>query len=69
MHYNLNRLKLFHVDRGNEFKNKSIEQAHEAFSIKSSLSPKGKLYDYTALAESTFKTLKTEFNLGEYFDP
>ncbi|MBU5594129.1 IS3 family transposase [Amphibacillus sp. MSJ-3] len=65
--YNLNRLKLFHTDRGSEFKNKSIDQALEAFDIDRSLSAKGTPYD-NAVAESTFKTLKTEFILGEHFE-
>lgn len=64
---NLNQLKLFHTDRGSEFKNKSIDQALETFGIERSLSAKGTPYD-NAVAESTFKTLKTEFILGEQFD-
>ncbi|MRJ46477.1 IS3 family transposase [Fundicoccus ignavus] len=65
--YNLNRLKLFHTDRGSEFKNKSIDQSLEAFGIERSLSVKGTPYD-NAVAESTFKTLKTEFIFGEHFE-
>lgn len=63
---NLTQLKLFHTDRGSEFKNKSIDQALETFGIERSLSAKGTPYD-NAVAESTFKTLKTEFILGEQF--
>src|SRR5699024_10473144 len=38
---NLNRLELFHTDRGNEFKNELIDQALKTFSIERSLSNKG----------------------------
>jgi putative transposase len=56
----LNRLELFHTDRGNEFKNELIDQALETFGIERSLSNKGTPYD-NAVAEATFKTIKTEF--------
>lgn len=65
--YNLHRLKIFHTDRGSEFKNKSIDKALEAFDIERSLSNKGTPYD-NAVAEATFKILKTEFINGEYFE-
>ncbi len=58
--YNLNRLELFHTDRGSEFKNKLIDEALETFGIERSLSEKGTPYD-NAVAEATFKTIKTEF--------
>lgn len=64
--YNLNRLELFHTDRGSEFKNKLIDQALETFGIERSLSEKGTPYD-NAVAESTFKTIKTEFIRGRVF--
>ncbi|MBU9712361.1 IS3 family transposase [Bacillus tamaricis] len=64
--YNLNRLELFHTDRGSEFKNKLIDQALEAFGIERSLSEKGTPYD-NAVAEATFKTIKTEFVHGKVF--
>ena len=38
---NLNRIQLFHTDRGNEFKNKLIDDALDTFKIKRSLSMKG----------------------------
>jgi putative transposase len=62
----LNRLELFHTDRGNEFKNKLIDEALETFQIKRSLSHKGTPYD-NAVAEATFKTIKTEFISGRVF--
>ncbi len=65
--YNLHRLKIFHTDRGSEFKNKSIDKALKAFDIERSLSTKGTPYD-NAVAEATFKILKTEFINGEYFE-
>ncbi|UOQ49615.1 IS3 family transposase [Gracilibacillus caseinilyticus] len=64
--YNLNRLELFHTDRGSEFKNKLIDEALETFSIERSLSEKGTPYD-NAVAEATFKTIKTEFASGSVF--
>lgn len=64
--YNLNRLQLFHTDRGSEFKNQLIDEALEAFSIERSLSDKGTPYD-NAVAEATFKTIKTEFVNGQVF--
>ncbi|SFB39652.1 Integrase core domain-containing protein, partial [Lentibacillus halodurans] len=63
---NLNRLELFHTDRGNEFKNKLIDQALETFDIERSLSNRGTPYD-NAVAEATFKTIKTEFVYGRVF--
>lgn len=64
--YNLNRLKLFHTDRGNEFKNQIIDDALDTFGIERSLSEKGSPYD-NAVAEATFKTIKTEFVNGRVF--
>ena len=55
---NLHWLKLFHTDRGSEFKNKSIDEALDTFGIERSLSEKGIPYD-NAVAEAAFKTLKT----------
>jgi transposase InsO family protein len=60
------RLELFHTDRGSEFKNKLIDQALETFGIERSLSEKGTPYD-NAVAEATFKTIKTEFVHGRVF--
>lgn len=59
--------KLFHTDRGNEFKNKLIDDALETFTIQRSLSMKGCPYD-NAVAEATFKIIKTEFVKGQHFN-
>lgn len=56
----LNQISLFHTDRGKEFDNKIIEDILVAFDITRSLSRAGNPYD-NAVAESTFKTFKTEF--------
>ena len=56
----LDNITLFHTDRGNEFKNKIIDEVLDTFEIKRSLSMKGCPY-YNAVAESTFKIFKTEF--------
>lgn len=63
---NLNNIQVFHTDRGNEFKNKVIDETLETFSIKRSLSMKGCPYD-NAVAEATFKLIKTEFVKGYVF--
>ena len=57
---NLQDIQIFHTDRGNEFKNQTIDQTLAAFDIKRSLSHKGCPYD-NAVAEATFKSIKTEF--------
>ena len=62
----LSDIRLFHTDRGNEFKNQTIEELLEAFDIERSLSHKGCLYD-NAVAEATFKIIKTEFVWNETF--
>ena len=56
----LNGIRILHTDRGNEFKNKTIDELLEIFKIKRSLSKKGCPYD-NAVAEATFKIVKTEF--------
>lgn len=58
---------MFHTDRGNEFKNKLIDEALSAFHINRSLSVKGCPYD-NAFAEATFKIFKTEFVQGKHFE-
>ncbi|WP_198286499.1 MULTISPECIES: IS3 family transposase [Bacillus] len=63
----LRRIRLFHTDRGNEFKNKLIDEALKTFEIKRSLSMKGCPYD-NAVAEATFKIFKTEFIRGQRFE-
>ena len=57
---------VFHTDRGNEFKNQIIEELLQSFDIKRSLSHKGCPYD-NAVAEATFKIIKTEFVWNETF--
>lgn len=57
---NLKKVKVFHTDRGNEFKNKIIDEVLEAFEIQRSLSKKGCPYD-NAVAEAGYKIIKTEF--------
>jgi putative transposase len=64
---NLNKITLFHTDRGNEFKNKLIDETLETFQIKRSLSKKGCPYD-NAVAEATYKIVKTEFVDSHHFD-
>lgn len=65
----LQDIRRFHTDRGNEFKNQAIGELLEAFHIERSLSRKGCPYD-NAVAEATFKIIKTEFVWNETFaDP
>ena len=63
---NLKDIEIFHTDRGNEFKNKLIEEVLETFEIKRSLSQKGCPYDNT-VAEAAFKVIKTEFAFDKVF--
>lgn len=65
--YPLTKIKIFHTDRGNEFKNKLIDEVIDAFGIERSLSNKGCPYD-NAVAESLYNILKTEFIKGNVFD-
>lgn len=62
----LRSIGLFHTDRGTEFKNKVIDDALKTFGIKRSLSMKGCPYD-NAVAEATFKVIKTEFIYQNHF--
>lgn len=64
--YNLNNINIFHTDRGNEFKNKIIDELIENFNIERSLSKKGCPYD-NAIAEATYKIIKTEFAYNRIF--
>ena len=57
---NLSKIKIFHTDRGNEFKNKIIDEVLKVFNIERSLSKKGCPYD-NAVAEAGYKIIKTEF--------
>jgi len=63
----LNKISVFHTDRGNEFKNNVIEGILETFNIARSLSKKGCPYD-NAVSEATFKTFKIEFVYPNYFE-
>ena len=63
---NLKQIQLFHTDRGNEFKNRLIDEVMDTFEIKRSLSMKGCPYD-NAVAEATFKLVKTEFVKPRHF--
>ena len=56
---NLHTIKMFHTDRGREFKNEVIDEALETL--------KGCPYD-KAVAEATFKIIKTEFVKKRHFD-
>ena len=51
---NLSQIKIFHTDRGNEFKNKIIDEILEVFEIERSLEHEGCPYD-NAVAEATYK--------------
>ena len=62
----LRNIKIFHTDRGSEFKNSRIEQILETFGIEHSLSAKGSPYD-NAVAEATYKIIKTEFALTRHW--
>lgn len=64
---NLSQIKIFHTDRGNEFKNKIIDEILEVFEIERSLSMKGCPYD-NAVAEATYKVIKTEFVNHQIFE-
>lgn len=64
---NLNSIRIFHTDRGNEFKNQLIDDTLRTFNIERSLSMKGCPYD-NAVAEATFKIIKTEFVYGQHFE-
>ena len=65
--YDLREISLFHSDRGNEFKNRIIEEALETFDIRRSLSHKVCPYD-NAVAEATYKIIKTEFAFNKRFE-
>lgn len=63
---NLQDIHLFHTDRGNEFKNRTMEELLKTFDIERSLSHKECPYD-NAVAEATFKVIKTKFVWNETF--
>ena len=63
---NLGRIQMFHTDRGSEFDNSLIDEVLDTFGINRSLSFKGCPYD-NAVAEATFKLIKTEFVNRRFF--
>jgi len=63
----LENIRIFHTDRGHEFKNQTIDQLLNTFNISRSLSQKGCPYD-NAVAEATFKILKVEFVYPQIFE-
>ena len=64
---NLALIQMFHTDRGSEFDNGLIDEVLAGFNINRSLSLKGSPHD-NAVAEATFKLIKTEFVNRRYFD-
>lgn len=62
----MSKIKIFHTDRGNEVKNKVIDEVLEVFKIKRSLSKKECPYD-NAVAEARYKIIKTEFAFNRIF--
>lgn len=64
---NLNKIQIFHTDRGSEFKNGMIAEIVKVFQMKRSLSMKACPYD-NAVAEATFKIIKTEFVYPREFE-
>ena len=64
--YPLDNINILHTDRGNEFKNSMIDNLLKTFNISRSLSKKGCPYD-NAVAEATFKIIKTEFVFNRIF--
>ncbi|MFD6211442.1 IS3 family transposase [Peribacillus sp. NPDC060253] len=64
----LNKIMLFHTDRGSEFKNKWIDEALETFEIKRSLSMKGCPYDNACIESFNALLKKEEVNHVQYLD-
>ena len=62
----LDRIAIFHTDRGSEFKNECIDRIIKAFGIRRSLSRKGSPYD-NAVAEATYSIFKAEYVAGSSF--
>ncbi|OUQ07024.1 hypothetical protein B5E92_10010 [Erysipelatoclostridium sp. An15] len=65
--YDLRKINLFHSDRRSEFKNEDIEKVLKTFNINRLLSAKGCPYD-NAVAEATYKIIKTEFAFNKRFE-
>ena len=62
----LDKIQLFHTDRGGEFNNFLVDEILKAFEIRKSLSLKACPYD-NSVAESTFKSIKAEFVYRHHF--
>lgn len=60
LQFPLKDIYLLHSDRGKEFMNQILDEMLDLFDIERSLSAKGCPYD-NAVAEATYKSLKTEF--------
>lgn len=58
---------MFHTDRGGEFASLLLDETLDTFHISRSLNMKGCPYD-NAVAEATFKIIKTEFVYQMTFD-
>lgn len=63
---NLNKIQLFHTDRGKEFDNQLIDEALETFTIQRSLSMKGCPYDNT-VAELLLKYSRPNSSINFIF--
>jgi transposase InsO family protein len=62
----LRKIRLFHTDRGSEFKNYVVEEILKAFGIGRSLSAKGSPTD-NAVAEAMYSIIKAEFAFKREF--
>lgn len=63
---NLSNIKIFHTDRGSEYDNYLIDETLKTFCISRSLSATSTPYD-NAVAEASFKSIKTEFVCPQTF--
>ncbi len=63
----LNKVELFHIDRGQEFNNQTTDTLLDTFKIERSLSRKGNPYE-NAVAESTYKSFRFEFIYDTIFE-
>ena len=66
INYDIKKVNIFHTDWGGEFKNSLIDDLLEFYDIERSLSKKGCPYD-NAVAEATYKIIKTEFAFNRTF--
>lgn len=60
INFNLEKVKLFHSDRGMEYKNGELDEILRVFKINRSLSRAGVPYD-NAVSEAMYNVLKVEF--------